>query len=87
MGIADAFKESADFSGISQGLYLDKVIQKCVIDVNEKGTAAGAATDADMQKYGGETMYRTVKLNRPFVYMVLDMQTDLPVFIGTVATF
>lgn len=88
MGISSAFRPGADFSGISEGLYIGEVLQKCVIDVNEKGTAAAATTDAALQKYGMDaTVYRTVKLNRPFIYLLLDTRSDLPVFIGTVATF
>ena len=31
-----------------------------------------------------EPEQKTVRLDRPFVYMILDMTNELPVFIGTV---
>ena len=44
MGIMSS--KQADFTGISQtpGLYVDQVIQKAFIEINEQGTEATAAT-------------------------------------------
>jgi len=46
MGITQIFGSRADLSNMSEGenLYVDSVIQKTFIDVNEKGTEAAAAT-------------------------------------------
>jgi serpin B len=90
MGITDAFRsEAADFTGIGSSdlgnIYISRVIHKTYISVNEKGTRAGAATVVEMKAEGAimpeET--KTVTLDRPFVYLLIDCETNLPFFIGT----
>ncbi len=89
MGMPVAFSaSSADFSGIGSaggaGFYIDEVIHKTYIKVDEKGTRAGAAT-AIMIKAAGlpSQEIKRVYLDRPFVYMLIDTQTYTPFFIGT----
>ena len=90
MGMADAFDiYKADFSGIGSqrdgNLYISGVVHKTFIEVSERGTRAGAATMVAVN--GGAGMpseSRTVYLDRPFVYMIVDCESNLPVFIGTV---
>lgn len=91
MGMADAFDAgSADFSklGKSQNgnIYISTVLQKTFIQVDEKGTKAGAAT-AVMIADGcaiADPEPKSVVLDRPFVYMIVDNETGLPVFMGVV---
>ena len=88
MGMTDAFDpNSADFSGISSdnGLYIGEVMHKTYIQVAEKGTRAGAATSVEMLNGSAEPeeIYE-VYLNRPFIYMLIDLQSNTPLFIGTV---
>lgn len=94
MGMTDAFDPaSADFSlmldtgsstaGIVEPIYIDRVLHKTYIALDEKGTKAGAATAVAMT--GGAALVETkvVHLDRPFVYMLIDCEVKLPVFIGT----
>ena len=90
LGMTDAFDaERADFSGIGispeGALYISRVLHKTAIAVTEKGTRAGAATAVEIRAGGvleiGE--YREVNLDRPFVYMLIDCENNLPFFIGT----
>ena len=92
MGMPDAFDYSvADFSrmgtytGEDVNICIDRVIHKTFISVAEKGTKAGAATVVEMDTEGAMSVedYREVVLDRPFVYMLIDCETHLPFFIGT----
>lgn len=92
LGIKKAFKNSeADFSEMavsSRGnIYIDNVLHKTFISVDEKGTKAGAATKVEMvDKCALAPDGNEVILNRPFVFMIVDNSTNLPIFIGTVKT-
>ncbi len=87
MGIEKAFNAgSADFSNMSDALdlYLGNVAQSVFIDVTEKGTTASAATGAAVEATGIAPPFPVEKiiLDRPFVYMILDSDTNIPLFMG-----
>ena len=90
MGMIDAFDEdNADFDGIGTftggNIYISRVLHKTVISVGEKGTKAGAATVVEMKGEGAAmpTEPKEVYLDRPFVYMLIDCENNVPFFIGT----
>lgn len=93
MGMPVAFTESADFSRMAETdtglLYINRVIHKTYIQVDRAGTKAAAVTAVEMKNEAAmmepeETP--TVYLNRPFVYAIIDTETGLPIFLGTVNT-
>lgn len=92
MGMTDAFDpDAADLSGLGtspgENLFISRVIHKTYISVNEKGTKAGAATAVEVSRKSAMTVdeeIKTVYLDRPFVYMIIDCEENLPIFIGTV---
>lgn len=88
LGMTDAFDENADFSGITGkkgDICIDSVIHKTFISVDELGTKAGAVTSVKLKEMAMDpTDAVTVRLDRPFVYMIIDNETDIPVFIGAV---
>ena len=88
LGMPQAFDPAAaDFRGMSEDtrLYISKVIHKTHIEVAEEGTRAAAVTAVVMDKSASiPTEVKTVVLDRPFVYMIIDMENRLPVFIGAV---
>ena len=91
MGMTDAFRaEKADFSKLGSStdgnIYINRVIHKTFIEVGEKGTRAGAATVVEMNAEGMPfpDEVKEVILDRPFVYMIIDTNANLPLFIGTV---
>ena len=90
MGMTDAFDgDKADFTGLGTSMkgniYINRVLHKTFISVAEKGTKAGAVTVVAM---GEKTAFveeepKIVCLDRPFVYMLIDCETNIPFFIGT----
>ncbi len=87
MGMPEAFDpDKADFSKMGTGsddIYIGRVLHKTYMAVNEKGTRAGAATAVEMLTKGALIMdTMQVYLDRPFVYMLIDRTTNLPIFIG-----
>ena len=89
LGMPSAFSGStANFSKMAHSsrgnIYIGEVLHKTFISVDELGTKAGAVTKVQMNDESAPMSEWTVTLNRPFVYMIIDNETKLPVFIGTV---
>lgn len=78
----------ADFTGLGTSpegnLYINQVFHKAYLEVEEKGTRGGAATAVEMNTEAAPEEQMVVTLDRPFVYMVVDTSSMLPVFMGTV---
>lgn len=89
MGMTDAFDhKKADLTGLGTSpegnLYISRVIHKTTIEVDEKGTKAGAATVVEVvAESAAPVETKEVLLNRPFVYMIIEKETGLPLFMGT----
>ena len=91
MGITDAFDPTkADFTNMAEipasagPLYISDVLHKTVIDVNKSGTTAAAVTAIFMAGAALPQKVYEVVMDRPYVYMIVDNSTNLPLFIGTV---
>ena len=89
MGMPLAFDEdNADLSGLGSSnagnIYINRVIHKTFISVAEKGTKAGATTVIEVaNKSAAPDEIKRVYLDRPFVYMLVDCENNIPFFIGT----
>ena len=90
MGMTEAFDMyNADFEGLGTStggnIYISRVLHKTFISVGEKGTKAGAATIVEMKDGAAAepTEPKEVYLDRPFVYMLVDCENNIPFFIGT----
>ena len=88
MGMPLAFSPGADFSEMATynggNLYIDRVLHQTRIEVDAQGTKAAAATQVAMTSGAADSSSNrhTVILDRPFVYMLVDMRQEIPVFIG-----
>lgn len=88
LGMADAFDASAaDFSAMGSSpdgpLYISRVLHKTFLALDAQGTRAGAATVVEADA-GASAPGRTVYLDRPFLYLLVDCEANLPLFIGAV---
>lgn len=88
MGMPDAFDpDRADFSRMGDTktdmLYISRVLHKTFLSVTPRGTRAGAASLVEMDFAGlPPTPTKQVILDRPFVYMILDRDAGVPLFLG-----
>ncbi len=83
MGLEIAFSGDADFSGMSNiPLFIDKVIHKTYIGVNEEGTEAAAVTAVVMN---WESASPSLYINRPFLFAITENSSKSILFIGKVS--
>lgn len=90
MGLVDAFdEEKADFSGIGTTdsgapIFINLVRQKAVVKVDEEGTEAAAATEIVMLENTALIEEEPIEMyfDKPFLYFIMDMETELPLFMG-----
>ncbi|CAK9303088.1 unnamed protein product [Gordionus sp. m RMFG-2023] len=87
LGLRNIFEGSSDFFGLtgphnSSGLCISEIFHKAVIEVNEKGTEAAAATGVVMIKLS-LPITKSFKADRPFLYFVQDLTNGHILFIGT----
>ena len=88
MGMPSAFSEgTADFSGITGGrdLFIDSVLHKAFIEVDEEGTEAAAATGVVMRPTSAPSQPPPSFIaNNPFVFFIRDNKTETNLFAGIV---
>ncbi len=90
LGITDAFDPaSADFTGMGRTdtgyLYINSVVHSTYIELDAHGTRAAAVSifsGGDGAEAPMET--KSVILDRPYLYMIVDTEYSIPLFIGTV---
>ncbi len=83
LGMVAAFdKDRADLSGMSdEQLYVAFVQHKAFVDVNEEGTEAAAATAAGAVLSSAP---RSLRVDRPFVFLIRDTKRGTVLFVGRV---
>jgi serpin B len=87
LGMSDAFSDTkADFSGITgkRDLHIDHVIHQAVIDVNEEGSEAAAAT-AVVMGIKSMSFDPVFQADHPFIFAIIHQATGLVLFLGRVA--
>lgn len=91
MGMISAFDPGrADFSELAasdKSIYISDVVQKTFIEVTEHGTKAAAVTGAfTVQSSVCFESPNRILFDRPFVFFIYDIDSNIPVFIGTVCS-
>jgi serpin B len=89
LGMAEAFSESADFSGMTgnKDIFIGSVIHKAFVLVEEGGTEAAAATAVVMVTSAPGPKPEepvVVTIDRPFIFLIRDIETGAILFIGRV---
>ena len=84
MGMPDAFTPQADFSGMTgnKDLYINAVIHKAFVDVNEEGTEAAAATALTMKMTAMPAPPPEFRADHPFLFMVRHNPSGSILFLG-----
>lgn len=87
LGMPDAFDpDRADFSGMTgkRDLYIDNVLHKAFVAVDEKGTEAAAATAVIMDLTSAMLSEVTLTIDRPFIFVIRDLPSGQILFVGRV---
>ncbi|MFI4852299.1 MAG: serpin family protein [Gimesia chilikensis] len=88
LGMERAFLPyAAEFSGMTddpEGLYIEAVLHKTFVEVNEKGTEAAAATGVIMAARGArdEEPPKVFCADHPFLFLIRDRETGWIYFMG-----
>lgn len=90
LGVLDIFSPSkADFSKISNtGLYVSDILHKADIKFSERGVRAAAATTifvTDKAEINEPQKIEYLEFNKPFMYIIKDVNTDEVWFVGNVS--
>lgn len=90
LGVTQAFNPAtADFSQITsdpEGLYVSEIVHQAMVDVNEEGTEAAAATGVLMVAGCAREveMPKEFLADRPFLFLIYDRDTKSIYFLGRV---
>jgi len=86
MGMPDAFSAVADFSGMtgSPDLFISEILHKAFVSVDEAGTEAAAATAVIMSLTAVPAEPVKVTIDRPFIFLIRDIETGTILFVGRV---
>jgi serine protease inhibitor len=86
MGMGIAFSDGADFSNIANfPLYIDDVIHQSLIETNEEGTEAAAATVVTIGVTSAMPSGPLVfNADHPFIYIIRETTTNSVIFMGVV---
>jgi serpin B len=87
LGMADAFSDHADFSGMTgnRDLFISDVIHKAFVAVDEKGTEAAAATAVMIAGMSAPLQDKVqLVIDHPFIFIIRDLKSGQILFVGRV---
>jgi len=86
LGMEVAFTESADFSGMNgkPELFIQDVLHKAFVSVDEAGTEAAAATAVIVGLTAVPPGPVTFTIDQPFIFLIRDIPTGSIIFVGRV---
>lgn len=85
LGMVEAFSDGADFSGLTRqtALKLTHAQHQAFVSVNEQGTEAAAATAVVA---GPVSLPEPFVVDRPFLFLIEDVETKGVLFLGRVVS-
>ena len=92
MGMPTAFGMGdviPDFTGMNDAdnvIFIGSVLHKTFIQLDEEGTKAAAVTVVEMEDGVAPLPEKEITFDRPFLYCIVDTETNIPVFIGTLVS-
>lgn len=87
LGMTDAFTPGkADLSGMdgTRALYISKALHKAFVKLDEQGTEAAAATAVIIGRTSMPADPLTLKIDRPFLFLIQDKPSGEILFVGRV---
>jgi serpin B len=86
LGVRAPFGAGADFSGMNgrRDLFIASVLHQAVVEVNEEGTEAAAATAVMMARKAAPPKVIPFVVDRPFLFAIRDRRTGVLLFLGRV---
>ena len=86
MGLDIAFSSNADFSGMNGygGLFIEKVLHKAFVEVNEEGSEAAAATTVHILETSMPEPPKVFDANHPFIFLIQHKETGTILFMGNI---
>ncbi|NXG51825.1 ZPI inhibitor, partial [Psilopogon haemacephalus] len=83
LGMKNLFTHTADLSHLTDERYVavSQIVQKAVIEVDEEGTEATAASGSEITAF---TVPPIIKMDRPFLFMIFEETFKTLLFIGRV---
>lgn len=88
LGMARAFRDGAEFGGITRAvpLAIDQVVHQTFLQIDEQGTEAAAATGVAIRVTSGPRPPEVVfRADRPFVFAIRDNRSGALLFLGRIA--
>ncbi len=87
LGLTEAFNQNANFGNLTneKGIYINKVIHKTSIKLDDKGVNVSIAKQVKIQTSNQEKEdFYELTIDRPFIFVICDQQSDTLLFMGRV---
>ncbi|CAD1478691.1 unnamed protein product, partial [Heterotrigona itama] len=85
LGVNKMFSHDANFKRISSvPLMVNKILHKAVIEINEEGTEAAAATAVHLRLRRMANAPKQFLIDRPFMFVIEYKPKNIPLFIGSI---
>ena len=66
-------------------LFVSRILHKAFLETDTEGTRAAAVTAVELEAgSAAPTEMKRVILDRPFLYAIIEDETGIPIFMGTV---